>query len=136
MTNLVILTGNLGADVDVRESNGTTYARFSVATNYRVRAKDGDHYEDRTNWTRVTAFGGLAKTLQRLGKGSKVLVQGRLKETVYEKDDVRVHYSEVIATRVEFLVVKPPEGADDLDDAELPEDAFDPGAGEDEDVPL
>lgn len=134
-TNLVILTGNLGGDVDVRNSGNTTYARFSVATNYRVRASDGDHYEDRTNWTRVTAFGGLAKTLGRLGKGSKVLVQGRLQETTYEKEAVRVQYSEVIATRVEFLVVKPPEGGEAVE-PELPEDAFDPGEAEDEDIPF
>lgn len=69
-TNLVLLTGNLGATSMSRSSGSATYARFSVATNYRVCAKDGDHYEDRTNWTRVTAFGGLAKTLGRLGKGS------------------------------------------------------------------
>ena len=134
-TNLVLLTGNLGADVDVRTSGNTTYARFSVATSYRVRAGAGDHYEDRTNWTRVTAFGGLAKTLGRLGKGSKVLVQGRLKETTYERDGVRVQYSEVIATRVEFLVVKPPEGGEDVE-PDLPQDAFDPGDAEDEDIPF
>jgi single-strand DNA-binding protein len=130
--NQVLLTGNLGGDVEVKTSGDTTYARFSLASNYRVRAKDGEGYEDRCNWTRVTAFGGLAKSLGRLGKGSSVLVQGGLRQTVYEKDDVRLQYSEVIAKSVRFLVVRPPEGADEVEQ-DLPEGGFDP---EDEDIPF
>lgn len=131
-TNMVFLTGNLGADVDVRTSGDTTYARFGIATTYRVRVRGGDHYEDRTNWTQVTAFGNLAKTLRRLGKGSRVLVQGHLRENNYEKDGVAIRTTEVIADRVEFQLVKPPEGGED-DEPELPDDAPDL---DDEDIPF
>lgn len=103
--NIVILTGNLGADIEVKQSNGTDYAHFSVATNYRVRVGDG--YEERTLWTRITAFNALARSLRRLGKGSKVAVRGRLQTRTFERDDVRFTYSEVIADEVEFQVVKP-----------------------------
>jgi single-strand DNA-binding protein len=130
--NLILLTGNLGGNVEVKTSGSTTYARFSLGSNYRVRAKDGEGYEDRCNWTRVTAFGNLAKALGRLGKGSSVLVQGRLQQTVYEKDGVRLQHSEVIAKSVRFLVVKPPEGTDEVE-PELPDGDFDPG---DDDIPF
>jgi single-strand DNA-binding protein len=130
--NQVLLTGNLGSDVEVKTSGDTTYARLSVATNYRVRAQDGEGYEDRCNWTRVTAFGPLAKSLARLGKGSSVLVQARLRQRVYENGDLRFQYSEVIATSVRFLVVKPPEGADEVE-PDLPEGAFD---ADDDDIPF
>ena len=130
--NQVLLTGYLGNDVEVKTSNGTTYARFSLGSNYRVRARDGEGFEDRCTWTRITAFGNLAKSLGRLGKGSSVLVQARLKQSVFERDDVRRQHSEVIATNVRFLVVKPPADADEAE-PDLPEDGFDPG---DEDIPF
>jgi len=37
--NLVILTGRLGADIDVQTSNGTTYCHFSLASNYRAKCE-------------------------------------------------------------------------------------------------
>jgi single-strand DNA-binding protein len=130
--NLVILTGNLGAEIDVRTSGETTFAHFSVATNFRV--KKGDDYEDRVTWTRVTAFNGLAKSLRVLDKGSKVLVRGHLKTSVFERDGVRFQHSEVIADEVEFLRVKragdgAEEGAGDGAEAQGPTSG-------DEDVPL
>jgi len=102
--NLVILSGRLGADIDVKTSNSTTYCHFSLASNYRVQV-DGE-YEDRVTWTRVTAFNGLAKSLGTLGKGSLIELRGHLKTTGFEEGDVRLQYSEVIADRVDFLHFK------------------------------
>ena len=117
--NLVILNGNIGSDVEVQTSGDTDFAHFSVATDYRV--PKGEEFEQRTTWTRVTAFGGLARSLASLGKGSKVLVTGHLKTTVTVRDDVRFTHSEVIATAVEFQRVKKPAG--DAADDQAAEDA-------------
>ena len=128
--NVVILTGNLGADVEVKNSGGTDYAHFSIATNYRVRV--GDAYEERTLWTRITAFNALARSLRRLGKGSKVAIRGRLQTRTFERDDVRFTYSEVIADEVEFQVVKPrQDGGDAAAAAEAP-----PVDPDDDDIPF
>jgi len=108
--NLVILTGRLGADIDVQSSKGTDYAHFSLASNYRVKV--GDEYEERVTWTRVTAFNGLARSLGILGKGSLVGLRGHLKTAEFEEGDVRLCYSEVVADRVEFLEVRKPTGAE------------------------
>ena len=89
ITNTVNLTGNLGADVEVRESNDTTYAHFSVATNYSVRKEDGT-YEKRTSWVRVTAFGGQARSMAALGKGSLVQVLAHLRQSVVEVADKKI----------------------------------------------
>ncbi|MFW6012212.1 MAG: single-stranded DNA-binding protein [bacterium] len=119
-TNKVFLTGNLGSDIDVQESRGTTFAHLSVASNYRVRVDD-DTYEQRTTWTRVTAFNGLANSLAILGKGSKVFVQGHLRTNTFEKDGVKFRHSEVIADEIEFLDVREPgQGADEADEADEP----------------
>lgn len=39
------------------------------------------------------------------------------------------------ATRVDFLVVKPPEGAEELE-SDPPENAFDPAGEEEDDIPF
>lgn len=130
--NLVILCGNLGADIEVKKSGDTTYAHFSVATSERVRRGDG--WGENTTWTRVTAFQGLAKSLRILGKGSRVLVKGRLKTSRFERADVIFHHSEVIAEEVEFQVVKPLDG----ESQEVPEDEAEQAGEEagDDDIPF
>jgi single-strand DNA-binding protein len=108
MMNLFTLTGNLGSDVQVKESNGTTFVHLSIADNYRVRKADGEGWENRVNWTRVTAFGPLAESLRILGKGSRVEVVGHLRGRVFEKDGVRFSYSEHVADSIDFVAVKKP----------------------------
>jgi single-strand DNA-binding protein len=108
--NSVFLTGNLGHDIEVKTSNGTTYTRFSLATNYHVRV--GESWEQRTTWTRIVAFGKLAESLSILGKGSRVAVRAHLKTNVFEAGGKSFQYSEVIADDVEFMHVKLAEGED------------------------
>jgi len=110
ITNTVNLTGNLGGDVEVQESKGTTFAHFSVATNYSVRKEDGT-YEKRTSWVRVTAFGGQARSMAALGKGSLVQVLAHLRQNVVEVADKKIVTHDVIADEVVFLRVKQPAGA-------------------------
>jgi single stranded DNA-binding protein len=119
MMNLWQLTGNLGADVEVKSSNGTTYVHLSVADNYRVKKVDGEGYEPRVNWTRVTAFGLLAESLRSLGKGSRIEVEGHLRGRVFEKDGIRFSYSELVADRVDFVSVKKPGAGEAEAEAEL-----------------
>jgi hypothetical protein len=78
--NLSILTGNLGADVKVKTSGDTTFAHLSLANNYRVKKANGEGWENRVNWTRVTAFGSLAESLRSLGKGSRIEVEGHQRQ--------------------------------------------------------
>jgi single-strand DNA-binding protein len=130
--NLVMLCGNLGADIETKTSGDTTYAHFSVATSHRVRR--GDDWVEKTTWTRVTAFQGLAKSLRILGKGSRVLVKGRLKTSRFDRDGVVFHYSEVIADEVEFQVVKPLAGeSQELPEEEADEPGEEPGG---DDIPF
>ena len=120
--NCVFLSGNIGSDVQVRTSNGTTFAHFNLADDYRVRLGDGS-WQSRTNWTRVTAFGGRAEALRVLGKGSRVLVKGHLRARTFEKDGVRLERSEVIADFVEFQDVREPARAEGGEEVEAEEAA-------------
>ena len=103
-SNFISLTGNLGADVEQRESKpGTEIARLSVAeTVSRPNPKTGAFEQVHTNWSPVTAFGSLAKrAVKSLKKGDRVTVLGTLKSSSYEKDGENRRGFEVIAYSIE-----------------------------------
>nr|BAL53181.1 single-strand binding protein [uncultured Chloroflexota bacterium] len=79
MFHTLIIIGNLGRDPEMRYTpSGQPVTSFSVATNRRYTAANGEQVEE-TLWFRVTTWGKLAETCnQYLKKGSKVLVEGRL----------------------------------------------------------
>jgi single-strand DNA-binding protein len=81
--------GNLGRDPETRYTkSGTMNVSFTIATNRRFTDQSGTPQE-RTTWFRVTAWGKLAETLDRLtadghlAKGRQVFVSGRLESSEY-----------------------------------------------------
>jgi hypothetical protein len=68
---------------------------------YYVKCKD---LEERTSFIPVTVWGKLATICERyLGKGSAVLVEGRLKSEEYERQGVKIRTMRVIADQIHFL---------------------------------
>ena len=56
MLNIVILTGRLGADPELKEtSQGGKFATLSLATNEKYKDKDGENKE-KTQWHKVTVW--------------------------------------------------------------------------------
>lgn len=102
MMNTTQVIGNLGTNPEIGTKNGKTWARLWVANN-RIWMKDGERQEE-TTWLNVLAFGGLAKTLERLGRGDQVAIAGRLKNRTAE--DGKITGLEIIADRVDFLRLK------------------------------
>ena len=83
----VTLIGNLGADPELRYSQkGAPIASFRVAVNQVRNGPDGDRQEN-TEWFRVRAMGRLSEFAQRLQKGNRVLVIGRLDVSHYQSRD-------------------------------------------------
>jgi single-strand DNA-binding protein len=104
--NTVTLTGYLGNAPEAGESKGVNYAHFSMATSLTYRDAKNNKIE-RTDWHRVVAFGPLAKTLAKLGKGDRVAVIGRLQSHTYtDGEGVKRTSVEVVASQVEFLRLK------------------------------
>lgn len=105
--NKVTLIGYLGDAPLFGETTKTKtpYARISLATNQVYKDRNGDK-QDRTDWHRVTAFAGLARSLKMLCKGDLVAVHGHLRTDVVEKDGEKRSYVGVIATEVKFLKLK------------------------------
>lgn len=112
MYQKLLIIGNLGRDPEMRYTpSGQAVTNFSVATNRRYSTSDGQQVEE-TTWYRISAWGRQAETCnQYLRRGSRVLVEGRLKpdpETggprLYQRQDGSWGASyEVTARYVKFL---------------------------------
>lgn len=97
--NKTILCGRLGADPDLRG----TVLKLRLATTERRKDKDGN-WSDHTEWHSVVVFGKRAEALSRLlGKGSRILVEGKLRTSSWEKDGQKHYKTEVAADDVELL---------------------------------
>lgn len=108
----VIVIGNLGRDPEKRYTqDGRPVTRFSVAATTRRRERDGE-WGDHTEWFSVTVFGRQAETLaERVTKGTRVYVEGRLESRQYETQGGQKGFSlDVIANEVIPLDTRQREG--------------------------
>jgi single-strand DNA-binding protein len=98
------VVGNLGRDPDKRYTqDGRPVTSFRVAATTRRRERDGE-WADHTEWFGVTVFGRQAETLaERLTKGTRVYVDGRLESRTYEGRDGRGFSMDIIANDVLIL---------------------------------
>jgi len=80
MFNKVIMVGNLTRDIELRYlPTGSAVANTAIATNRKFKKQDGSQGEE-VCFIDVTFFGRTAEIVnQYLRKGSKVLIEGRLK---------------------------------------------------------
>ena len=80
MFNKIILVGNLTRDIELRYTQGNTaVASTAIATTKKYKAQDGTQKEE-VCFIDITFFGRTAEIAnQYLKRGSKVLVEGRLK---------------------------------------------------------
>lgn len=80
MFNKVILVGNLTKDIELRYSNASSaIGSTSIAVTRKYNTQSGEKREE-TCFIDITFFGRFAEIAnQYLSKGSKVLIEGRLK---------------------------------------------------------
>ncbi|MEQ8278581.1 MAG: single-stranded DNA-binding protein [Deltaproteobacteria bacterium] len=103
--NKVMLMGNLGADPEMRYTQGgTAVANFRIATTERWKDADGE-MKERTDWHRIVVWGKQGETCgEHLRRGRSVFVEGRLQNREWEdKDGNKRWTTEVKADRVLFL---------------------------------
>ena len=98
MTNLTILTGRITKDLELKQAGQTQVTNFSMAV-------DNPSKKDDTSFFDIVAFGKTAQLLNDYcGKGSKVLIEGNLKQDRFQdKEGNNRSVVRVIANRIEFL---------------------------------
>jgi len=106
MLNKVILIGNLTRDVELRYTpSGTAIAKLGLATNRKWRDRNSGEDREETLFIDVSVFGRAAEIAnQYLGKGRRVLVEGRLvlEQWVDQNGNNRSKHS-IAADNVQFL---------------------------------
>lgn len=95
--NLVVLTGRLTKEPEIKSGNGKSYCKFGLAVNNPFK-------KDEADFINCSAFGKTAESIvEYLDRGSKLGVEGRLQMNKYEVNgEKRISY-EVMVNSVEFL---------------------------------
>ena len=118
--NKCMIIGNLGRDPEMRYTpSGQAVTQFTVATNRNYRDAQGE-WQSETEWFRVVVWGPQAeRTAERLRKGHKVYVEGRIQTRQWEdQQGQKRSTTELVANQVSSLERR--ERGDE--DAPFPED--------------
>ncbi len=100
--NRVMLLGNLGADPELRYTQGgQSVLNLRLATTESYLDKDKVR-RDRTDWHSVVIWGKRGEALAKiLGKGSSIFIEGSLRTSSYEDKEGNKRYkTEVVANNV------------------------------------
>jgi single-strand DNA-binding protein len=104
--NKVILIGNLGKDPEVKYTpGGMAIARFSIATNERVKDKDGN-WGDRTEWHNIVLFDRKAEVAgEYLKKGRTVYIEGSIRTNSWDDKETgqKKYRTEIIGNQMVLL---------------------------------
>ena len=103
--NKVILIGNLGADPELRYTQGgSSVANLRLATQESWKDRDGNRQE-KTEWHSITVWGAQADSVaQYKTKGDPLYIEGRLQTREYDdRDGNRRKITEIVASQVVFL---------------------------------
>ena len=113
--NRVIMMGRLTRDPDVRYNNDKAVARFTLAVDRKFK-REGEPEADFFN---CTAFGKTAEVVEKyVGKGTKLLIVGRVQYDTYtHKDGQTVYRVQILVDELEFAESKNNRGS-----GEKPED--------------
>src|SRR5262245_7569057 len=140
--NKVILVGNLGANPEMRfTQGGQAVANLRLATTERWNDRNGQKQET-IEWHRVVVFGKQAEIVgQYLTKGRQVYIEGRIQTRQWQDQQGQKRYTtEIVAQRVQMLGGRSERSPEDPAAATIPPDdsgvAADFGGGPDDDIPF
>src|SRR5690554_1193287 len=103
--NRVMLIGNLGADPELRYTQGNQpVLSMRLATTESFNNRAGERQE-RTEWHAVTLWGKRAEALSKfLAKGERIFVEGRIQYRQWEDRDGNKRWStDIVASNVILL---------------------------------
>jgi single-strand DNA-binding protein len=100
----VILMGNMTRDVELKyTAGGTPVTDITLAVNDRRKNSQGE-WIDETTFVDVTLWGRTAELAgEYLGKGSPLLVEGRLKLDTWEAEGQKRSKLRVVCDRMQFV---------------------------------
>jgi single-strand DNA-binding protein len=138
--NKVILIGNLGANPEMRNTQGgQTVANLRIATTERWTDKNGQKQEA-TEWHRVVVWGKQAEIAgQYLTKGRQIYVEGSIRTRQWQDQQGQKRYStEIVARNFQMIGGRSDSPREDMGATVPPDDnaTADFGGGPDDDIPF
>jgi single-strand DNA-binding protein len=99
--NKVLLLGNLGADPELRVTQGgQSILKLRLATTESYLDRNNTRQE-RTEWHSVTLWGKRGEALSKfLQKGERIFVEGRISTSSYEKEGQKHYRTEIVANNI------------------------------------
>lgn len=98
--NKFIIMGRLSTDPEIRVSpEGKTVTRFNFAVNRSYKREN----EPEADFFRCVAFGKTAELFEKcnITKGTKLLIEGEVRNFEYEKDGVKQYGTNVFVNTIE-----------------------------------
>lgn len=104
MMNKTQLLGTMTRDCEINYTQtGTVIGTFSVAWNEKRKQQDGS-YKDTAHFFECTAWGRTAENISKyFHKGSRILIDGRLNFSQWEKDGQKRSKVDIIVERFDFI---------------------------------
>ncbi len=112
--NIVILTGRLTADPEVKYTQGgMAIATFSVAVNHSRKDKQTNDWIVETSFFNAKAFGSTAeRIIKRYGKGDNVLINAELRQEQWTTRDGQKRSTVILNVgKIEDAAFKPKQDA-------------------------
>ncbi|MFD1629209.1 single-stranded DNA-binding protein [Pseudopedobacter beijingensis] len=103
--NKVVLSGFAGADVEVKAfGKGKKMARVNLAINEFFRSANGEETK-KTQWFTLVFWNAKATMAEeQIKKGSRLTIEGRLNNSVYEsKDGVKRYATDIVVDALTLL---------------------------------
>ena len=125
--NKIILIGNLTRDPAERKlTSGQLCATFGLATNLRWRDGKTKELREAAEFHRVVTWGNLAElAVQYLEKGSRVYIEGRLRQRSYSDKQGQKHSIQEVSVSELILLSGYKRNADNAASAEINEEDAD-----------
>lgn len=104
MVNKVILVGTVGKDPEIRNTQNSKVANFSLATNESYKDKNGEK-KTVTEWHSIVIWGKLADVVEKyVKKGNHLYIEGKLSTRSWDDNNgIKRYVTEVIVYAMTML---------------------------------
>lgn len=104
MLNKAQLIGRVGKPVEIRTTDNSKVASFTLATSERFKDRNGE-VKEQTEWHNIVVWGKLADVCEKyVQKGSTLYVEGKLRTRSWDdKDGNKKYITEILASTIQLL---------------------------------
>lgn len=135
--NRTMLIGRVGKDVEVRTTDNSKVASFTLATSEKYKDRNGE-VKEQTEWHNIVVWGKLADVCEKyVQKGSTLYVEGKIRTRSWDdKDGNKRYITEILASAIQLLDKKENSSAPADTAPQRPQSTPLPPMGDDDDSDL